>query len=129
MEKKHILLIENDENEVEFFTNALEESNLDFLCSTARNTEQAVIILKNIMPDIIFLDVRISKTAGSALAKKIKQIRNLRKVPVIMFSNMPYEKNTIRVYGNSTANYLHLPGNVQTMASILQYLLHSNTKN
>ena len=92
MEKKHILLIENDENEVEFFADALEESNLDFLCSTARNTEQAIRILKNIMPDIIFVDIRISKTAGSALSRKIKQIQSLRKVPVVMYSNVTHKK-------------------------------------
>ena len=129
MEKKHILLIENDENEVEFFADALEESNLDFLCSTARNTEQAIRILKNIMPDIIFVDVRISKTAGSVLSRKIKQIQSLRKVPVVMYSNMPYEKNKEKISGMESANYFHLPGNVHTMASILQYILHLNTKN
>jgi DNA-binding response OmpR family regulator len=129
MEKKHILLIENDENEVEFFTDALEESNLDFLCSTARNAEQAIIILKNIVPDIIFLDVRISKIAGSVLSRKIKQIQSLRKIPVIMYSNTPHEKNKEKIFGKGSANYFHLPGNVQTMASILQYLLYSNTKN
>jgi DNA-binding response OmpR family regulator len=129
MEKKHILLIENDENEVEFFADALEESNLDFLCSTARNTEQAIRILKNIMPDIIFLDIHISKTAGSALSKKIKQIQSLRKIPVVMYSNMPHEKDKEKIFGRESANYFHLPGNVRTMASILQYLLHLNTKN
>ena len=122
MEKKHILLIENDENEVEFFTNALNESNLNFLCSTARNTEQAVIMLKNIMPDIIFFDVDISKIAEAVLLKKIKKIQQLRKIPVIMYSNVPHEKDKGTVHGNTT-NYLHLPGSVQTMASILQHLL------
>jgi DNA-binding response OmpR family regulator len=123
MEKKHILLIENDENEVEFFADALEESNLDFLCSTARSTEQAIRMLKNIMPDIIFVDVHISKTAGSALSRKIKQIQNLRKVPVIMYSNVSHQKNQEKIFDKVSANYFHLPGNVHAMASVLQYLI------
>ena len=126
MKKKHILLIENDENEVEFFTDALEESNLNFLCSTARNSEQAVIMLRNIMPDIIFFDVDISKIAGVSLLKKIKKIQHLRKIPVIMYSNSSYEKTEINVSANKAKNYLHLPDNVQTMASTLQYLLYSS---
>lgn len=123
MIKKHILLIENDENEVEFFTDALEESNLNFLCSTAKNSEQAVMMLNNIMPDIIFFDVDVSKVSRAGLLKKIKKIQDLRKIPVIMYSNVPHENNKRTVDGN-TATYLHLPGNVQTMASILQHLLH-----
>jgi DNA-binding NtrC family response regulator len=126
MKKKHILLIENDENEVEFFTEALEESSLDFLCSTARNAEQAVIMLKSIIPDIIFLDVQTSRSAGSGLLNKIKQIQGLREIPVIMYSNVPPKKNKRTVYGNDASSYLQLPGNVQTMASMLQYLLHSD---
>ena len=122
MEKKHILFIENDENEVEFFTDALEESQLNFLCSTARNTDQAVMILKNIIPDIIFLDVHISKFGGDRLLNKIKQIQRLRKIPVIMYSNTPYE-NKLTVTEDDTANYFHLPGNVKTMAFMLQNLL------
>jgi DNA-binding NtrC family response regulator len=126
MEKKHILLIENDEEEVDFFANALEETHLDFLCSTARNTEQAIKLLKNVVPDIIFLDVHILKSARPALLKKLKQIRSLCKTPVIMYSNTPDEKIKIKLSNNETASYFHLPGNVQTMASILEYLVQSN---
>ena len=109
MEKKHILLIENDENEVAFFADALEESNLNFLCSTARNAEQAVIMLKNIIPDIIFLDVHTSKVSGTTLLKKIKQIQNSRKIPVIMYSNIPHKQKRT-VYDNDVESYLHLTG-------------------
>ena len=127
MEKKHILLIENNENEAEFFTNALEESNLDFLCSTARNAEQAVIMLRNIIPDIIFLDLETSNSAGSVLLNKIKQIQGLRKIPVIMYSNSADKKNKRTVHdGSDFSSYFQLPETVQTMASMLQHLLHSD---
>lgn len=125
MEKTHILLIENDENELEFFTNALAESKLHFLCSTARSTEQAFKMLKNIVPDIVFLDMDISKVSGKNFLKKIKEIVNLQNIPVIMYSNVPdaKEKNSI---DHGTENYLHLPGNVQTLASMLNNLLKAN---
>lgn len=63
MDKKHILLIEDDVNDRDFFANALEETKLSFLCSTARNTEQAVKMLKSIVFDIIFIDIDFSKTS------------------------------------------------------------------
>ncbi len=46
-----------------------------------------------------------------------------------MYSNMADEKNKENITGTESENYFHLPGNVHTMASILQYILHLNTKN
>ena len=70
MEKKHILLVENNENRIEFFVESLEESGLTFLCSTARNLEQAAKILKNTVPEIVFINVGFAKTEGCEAIKK-----------------------------------------------------------
>ena len=119
MDKKHILLIEDNVSDRDFFTDALEESKLSFLCSIARNTEQAVRILRSVVPDIIFLDMHISKTSGIELLKKIKRIAGIEKTQVVMYSN--YHDD---IYdGYTDLNYLHLPDSIKTMASILQNLL------
>jgi len=119
MEKKHILLIENDETEVEFFKDALEESQLDFCCSTARNAEQASKILKNLVPDIIFLDVNLPKRSGTIFLKKIKTTTLLQNIPVILYSTMIGNQNA-KAVKSGISRYILLPGNVHAMASVLQ---------
>lgn len=44
--EKHILLIENNENEIEFFGDALEESGLLFPLSTQRSLSITLCVLR-----------------------------------------------------------------------------------
>ncbi len=85
MKKLHILLVENGENEIEFFTDALKESGLYFLCNTARSIEEAFIILKGSMFDAVFMNAGIIKSERSAVIKRIKQ---MQKMPVIIYSTV-----------------------------------------
>ena len=119
--KKHILLIEKGENELEFFTDALEESKLSFLCSIAKSKEQATRILKNIVPDIIFIDVN---TAGNDVSRFLHDIQYVHKAPVMLYSSVP-GKGITQATRDEISGCFQLPGNVQTMAFILQNLLSS----
>ncbi|HEY2727126.1 MAG TPA: hypothetical protein VGI61_08140 [Parafilimonas sp.] len=119
MKKIHILVVENRENEIEFFTEALEESGLSFLCNTARNTEQAFKILKNSVPDAIFIDTNIMHgEAGS-----IKKIKSLQKIPVIFYSTVLSQKSQ---QSDVALNYVQLPRSIHTMAGILKNLFIEN---
>lgn len=114
--KTHILLIEDSENEIEFFGDALEESGLGFSCSTARNIEQAFIILKNSTPDIIFVDIHLAVKDGFFSQK----IRSFHSSPVVYFSTIKGRELQKKGYG--IFNYVQLPGSIQTMARILKNL-------
>lgn len=114
--KTHILLIEDSENEIEFFGDALEESGLGFLCSTARNIEQAFRILKNTTPDIIFIDIHLA-IRDSFFSQKI---RSFHSSPVVYFSTV--KNRELQKNGYGIFNYVQLPGSIQTMARILKNL-------
>ena len=73
MRKLHIVLVENCENQIEFFTEALNESGLGFTCTTARNVEQACKILKRSLPDAVFIDAAITG------ANKMSEMERLKK--------------------------------------------------
>jgi len=120
--KKHILLIENGENEVEFFTDALEESKLNYLCSRARNAEQASKMLKNIVPDIIFLDMHLPKISGTEFLKKIKSTNYLKNIPVVLYSTVSEQSKDSATKKDAT-QYLLLPGSVQKLASIISKVI------
>ncbi len=113
-------MIENRENEIEFFTDALEESGLSFLCSNARNTEQAFKILKNSVPDAIFIDTSIARSEESGSIKKIK---SLQKIPVIFYSTVLNQKLQ---QAKAELNYVQLPRSIHTMARILKNLFIDN---
>jgi two-component SAPR family response regulator len=120
MEKKHIFLIENNENALQLFTDALEESNVDFLCSLARNTEQALKMLKNIVPDIIFIDVHMPAFSMQFI-KTIRTIHDSHTVPMVFYSTLP---QPAPVTNDVNAEYfLFLPRNVPAMTNILKNII------
>jgi DNA-binding NtrC family response regulator len=120
MNKIHILLVENRENEIEFFIEALKESGLSFFCNTARNVDDAFKILKNATPDAVFVDAYMIKPETLDTLKKIKSAGN---VPVILYSTV---RNKPHKVGLETLSYVQLPGNIQTMAHILKNLFIDN---
>lgn len=121
IEKKHILLIEDSQTDVKFFTDALEASNVNFLCSIAKNCEQATRILRNIVPDIIFVDLQMT---DNNITEFLENMNGLQSAHVVLYSTMASNKN-ITIAGQEPVNYLQLPKNVQTMANILQGFLNN----
>lgn len=70
--KRHILLIENSENAIKFFSDALEESGVSFSLSSARTIQQAFIMLKNSTADIAFVNVNMAMEYNIDFLKKMK---------------------------------------------------------
>jgi DNA-binding NtrC family response regulator len=115
MEKLHILLVENCENEIEFFITALKESGISFMCSTARNTEQAVKILRNSVPDAIFMRANMCPEKIS----EIKKLRRIQGTTLILYSTAQAAgANSV----NIKHNYVQLPSSIEVMAHILKNL-------
>jgi DNA-binding NtrC family response regulator len=119
--KKHILLIEKEENERKFFADALEESKLSFFCSIAKSKEQARRILKNIEPDIIFIDLN---TTGNDVSDVLNNSDHTHTAPVILYSTAPDKAITKAIHDGSTG-CIQLPRSISTMAFILQSLLNN----
>jgi len=117
-EKRHILLIENSENDIEFFRDALEESGLGFLFSTARNVQQAFTILNSSMADMIFMNVHLVIDHNIVAAKKLK---SLYSSPVVFYSNV--QSRQIQKGLPENLNYVQLPGSIESMGRILRNLL------
>jgi DNA-binding response OmpR family regulator len=54
----------------------------------ANNSTEVFEILKKDLPDIIILDILLPGTSGLDILREIKKFEHLRKIPVIMLSNL-----------------------------------------
>jgi DNA-binding response OmpR family regulator len=90
--KKHILLIDDDEDELEIFSEALSALPANFACSQARNTEQAIELTQNFSPDFIFIDYNMPRTNGLECLQKLKKINGLSGARFIIYSNFIDDK-------------------------------------
>ncbi len=82
------MLIDDDQDEIDIFTMALHELEVEAKCIGYTDCSKALSDLSNglIVPDCIFLDVNLSGINGKDCLKKILEIRSLPNVSVVMFS-------------------------------------------
>jgi len=84
--KKLILLVEDDEFLAELYATKL---NLEgFTVALATDGEKGLKMIKDKIPDLILLDIILPKMDGFEILKNIKADKSLKKVPVILLTNL-----------------------------------------
>lgn len=109
MQKKiKILLIEDDRIEVMKFNRAIESSN-NHSISLAKNGNEALLKLKNDVPDIILLDLNMPDTNGIEFLSILKSDGNLKHIPTIVLTTSDNKKDISECYRIGIAGYILKP--------------------
>lgn len=120
-DKLHILLIENSENEIEFFSDALGESGLGFSLSIARSLQVAFAILKNCSADIAFVNINLAHDNIDFFREQ----KSLYHTPFVLYSNI--RSGQVQNGPCKNMDYVQLPASVHSMARILNNLFGRET--
>jgi len=81
---KNVLLIDDDEDEINIFTEALQRAGIACNCAWADSGQHALQVKP--VPDIIFLDVNMPCVNGLECLADIKKSPLLLSIPVILYS-------------------------------------------
>jgi len=84
--KKHLLLIDDDKNELNFFMAALKNISGDFKCTYAESSKQALEMLRYIQPDFIFLDYNLPQVNGLQVLSVIRNEPGLQRTKVYIYT-------------------------------------------
>jgi CheY-like chemotaxis protein len=124
--KKHILLIDDDKDEVKIFMDALAQADGHAVkCTYASATEQAMEMLKYLVPDLIFVDFNMPRMTGLAFLAEIKRNESLQDIPVYLYSttiNAETEKNA-KLLG--AAGCIEKPNSISTLAREIKQILEA----
>lgn len=82
---KKILLIEDEQLVVDLLQKKLSDEGYDV--SVARNGEDGVKKIREIMPDLVLLDIIMPKMGGFEVMEELNKDIELKKIPVIIISN------------------------------------------
>lgn len=100
-----IFLVEDNEGDIVLIQEALEETKLLHELDIARDGEEALIMLKDLinnepknLPDIIILDINLPKISGHEVLSEIKTNPLLRKIPVIIMTTSSSENDIANAY-------------------------------
>lgn len=80
-----ILIVEDEKILAEMYKDKFEEAN--YQADLAFSSEQALDFLKKEKPDLILLDILLPKENGISFLKKLKELKEVSKIPVVAFSN------------------------------------------
>jgi len=84
--KKHLLLIDDDKNELTLFMSALKDINGDFKCTYADRSEQALDMLKYIQPDYIFIEYDLPNVNGLQVLSVIRNEPGLQRTKIYIYT-------------------------------------------
>lgn len=121
---QRILLIEDDNDDQEFFKQALSEINAELVCTIAEN---GIDGLKKIKipppPDLMFLDINMPLMDGFQYLQAIKLEPDYKNIPVVMFTTSHNFKDREKAKQLGAARYIIKPNSFQSLKRALAEVL------
>jgi len=82
---KKILLVEDEEIMINLLQRKLTKEGYEV--SIAKDGEEGLKLMKEIKPDLILLDIIMPKMGGFEVMEKMREVPELKRIPVIIISN------------------------------------------
>jgi len=105
--KATILLVEDDANLVELIRYNLEAE--DFDVSVATDGEEALLRIKEHLPDLVLLDWMLPNVSGIEICRQIRQGSDTSSLPVIMITARSEEDDLVRGLETGADDYITKP--------------------
>jgi CheY-like chemotaxis protein len=86
MDKRYILLIDDDQDEFEFFSHALEKLPGIFECGYASGAADAFTEIARRAPDFIFMDVNMPAVNGLECTRRIREHAHFSSIPIFIYT-------------------------------------------
>jgi CheY-like chemotaxis protein len=121
----NILLIEDDAIEVMKFNRVVSSQSLSHKVTEANNGEEALAILngKQVVPDLIVLDLNMPKINGIEFLSILKNDDILKYIPAVMLTTSNNYKDVMECYRLGIAGYMLKPLKYEDYVDRIQKML------
>jgi DNA-binding response OmpR family regulator len=117
MSARRVLIVEDEPNIVLALEFLLQREGYDTV--TASDGEEALALVGRLRPDVVLLDIMLSKRNGYEVCQAIKADPELAPIPVIMLSAKGQEVEVLKGLELGAAAYVTKPfGNVEIVEAI-----------
>lgn len=120
------MLIDDDEDDVLFFMDALQEIDPSLRLMTAANGEEALQMLLapgTPVPDYIFLDMNMPLVNGRECLIRIRQADSLSSIPVIIYSTSTGRTEAAGLLSLGASYYITKPFRFSEMVKSIRFIL------
>lgn len=122
MHTKHILLIDDDEDEFEIFSTALREIPGPRF-SYASSANMAMAMMKKDLPDLIFLDINMPGIDGLKCLAGIRNTEGYEKIPVVIYSTADNDALKEAAFNLGANDCVKKPGRISSLEMIIRNAL------
>ena len=121
-----ILLIEDDMIEVMKMNRTISKLKLDHKIMEANNGEEALEILqhKNMIPDIILLDLNMPKINGLEFLSILKKDEVLKYIPTVILTTSNNQKDLLECFKIGVSGYVLKPLKYEDYVTKIESLLN-----
>ena len=120
MKGDSILVVDDEEDTVELARMVLEYEGYDVF--SANNGEEAIDFLKSAKtkPDLVLLDVLMPKINGLEVCRWIKNVNELKHIPVLLFTAKVGKKDRIAGEEAGADAYINKPFSADDLLSLIK---------
>lgn len=126
---KHILIIDDDSDDLELFAEALQECAPHVRLTKAMDGCEGINHLSDSkpLPDLIFLDINMPKMDGWQCLEQIKKSDVLGKIPVYMYSTSSHDEEKQRALQSGATSFITKPDSFRLLVEILSEIIKGET--
>lgn len=125
---KYLLLAEDDIDDCDLFTDALNELEQPAILKTVHDGEQLMYFLTNetnVLPDILFLDLNMPRKNGLECLSEIKNNDRLKNLSVIIFSTSFDKEMVNKLYTSGALYYISKPNEFTKLKKVIYTAIKS----
>ncbi len=122
-----VLIVDDNKTNSHLLETMLDSISKEYKCSVASDGMEGYEMAKNIVPDVIFMDMMMPKCSGIECLKKIQKVKKLKDIPVIFVTAFRDDKNFAEAFKEGAIDYIEKPINVNELQSRLNKALNIST--
>lgn len=123
-----ILIVDDDEDDKELFIESAKEVSNNIKCVSASDGQEALRLLKDelkpLIPDYIFLDLRMPRISGKQCLEEIRKDNRLHKIPVFIYSTSRNVEDSIELKKKGAVHFITKPANPDDVYYILSTVFY-----
>ncbi len=127
MERKRILVVDDDKDCLQLVKDFLESKNHEII--TALEGETAIAKAKTIKPDLIIMDIMMPIMDGITALQKLKENPLTSGIPVIMLTSKDKDEDVLAGYKYGAEYYITKPFDLKQMMLGINLMLFPKTGN
>lgn len=119
--RKRILIVEDNDLNLKLFRDLLNANGYDTV--ETKEGLEAIGLTRNIMPDLIIMDIQLPEVSGLDVTRKIKSDQSMRHIPVIAVTAFAMKDDEERILRAGCEAYISKPIAIEHFMTVIRRFL------